>query len=274
MNKNILAKPRTYIIAITVIVIGWIVVGNVLNSSDVVGDNKYKNADDTQSIVPERVEFETDDNVNIVGDWYESEDGNKGTVVLLHMMNRDRSSWAEFAEILVNSGYNALAIDLRGHGDSVVKKGETNKSILDYREFTDEEHQSSIKDVYGALDYLKTKKSIGVDEIYIVGASIGANLALVALKSEPNLKKAVLLSPGIDYRGIISKSAISNLYSNQKVLMLAGVSDEYSANSVRELSKLAPDRADMKIFSNIRTGHGTDMFATEPDLANMILNWM
>jgi len=69
--------------------------------------------------VLERVEMKTTDGVNIIGDLYQPINSNGSAVILLHMMNKDKASWYEFGKKLVDKGYVVLAIDLRGHGESV-----------------------------------------------------------------------------------------------------------------------------------------------------------
>jgi len=227
------------------------------------------------STVPaERIVFITTDQVGIVGDWYQPDDANGKAVVLLHMMNRDRQSWVKFAQFLSSAGYGVLAIDLRGHGESISQKVAGENITLDYRMFTDAEHQSSIADVLAALNFVADEKSIARENIMLVGASIGANLALQTLQSDPQITAAVLLSPGLDYRGINASALVSRLEPEQRLFMIASETDVYSANSIQKLSNIASAQVTTRIFTNPQTGHGTDMFKTEEELSNMILKWL
>ena len=54
-------------------------------------------------------------------------------VVLLHGGGQTRHAWGETAERLANAGFYALAIDLRGHGDSEWSE-EGDYSIESYRD--------------------------------------------------------------------------------------------------------------------------------------------
>ncbi len=218
----------------------------------------------------EEVSFSTVDNVRIQGDWYSSPNPNGKAVILLHMMNRDKSSWIDFASFLSTKGFDVLAIDLRGHGNSIYQEDK----FLDYKLFTNAEHQASINDVSAALDFIEQNKKNTRNNIFLVGASIGANLALQSLQMNPEIKRAVLMSPGLDYRGIKLDNIIQDLSSEQSVMMLSSKVDTYSTESIIKLEKLIPASVRYIALTNLNKGHGTDMFQTEPDLDTRIVDWL
>ena len=45
-------------------------------------------------------------------------DGPRPAVLLLHMLNSNRQVWVDFAAQLNEAGYSALALDMRGHGET------------------------------------------------------------------------------------------------------------------------------------------------------------
>ena len=102
-------------------------------------------------------------------------------VILIHMMHGDQSQWESFPEQLAGAGYAVLSIDLRGHGAS---GGEVDWNM-------------AISDMQQVWDYFTARANIDQDRTAFVGASIGANLALVASSNESSVRTAVLLSPGL-----------------------------------------------------------------------------
>src|SRR3989344_2272608 len=174
----------------------------------------------------EKVSFLTEDGVTVVGDYYEG--GGEKAVLLLHMMPASRASWIAFANKLVAEGWSALSIDLRGHGESISGPSGT----LDYKNFSDGEHQASIVDVESGIEYLVQR---GMKEISIAGASIGANLALVYAAEHPNIHSVILLSPGLDYRGVNTEAVAPKISEPTRVYLIASQEDDYSAASVRDL---------------------------------------
>lgn len=209
----------------------------------------------------EKISYQTKDGVEIVGNyWRGSTD--KG-IILLHMMPAVKESWNEFAEALNKAlGWHVLAIDLRGHGES----GGGN-----YQEFNDQQHQASIEDLEAGRRWL-AEKGVLIENLYVGGASIGANLAIRYWADHPDAPGGFVLSPGLDYRGIKTDEEMLKTKENQRIYLIAAEDDKYSADSVRQLTKLGPARKLVTIFP--QGGHGTTLFKTQKGLSAQIINWL
>lgn len=218
------------------------------------------------SMMQERISFQTADGVTIIGDWSTATEAKKA-VLLLHMMPATKVSWQPLSQALNQAGFATLAIDLRGHGESTDQAGKK----LDYKKFSDKEHQASRLDVDAAVNFLKSK---GFDEenISFVGASIGANLSLDALHRYKGALRAVLLSPGLDYRGVTTEPAMSGLTAAQKVWVVAAEGDEYSTQSGLALQQLQKTTGTVSIFAG--SAHGTSLFESEPNLIPDIIKFL
>ena len=59
-----------------------------------------------------------------------------------------------------------------------------------------------MQDVRAAARWLATRPNVRPDAIGIVGASLGASLALLAAIDLPQVRAIALLSPSLDYRGL------------------------------------------------------------------------
>jgi len=226
----------------------------------------------TISAMPkERATFTTNDGVKIVGDFYPAAatTRNGKVLLLLHMVPETRASYEMFAERAAEAGFASLAIDLRGHGESVYQ----GDAVLDYTKFVDADHQKSIEDVRAAIRFLNGK-GYSDGNIFVAGASIGANFALKLLSENHALKKAVLLSPGLDYRGVKAESAVRDLVQGQSVYFIASDEDVYSAESVKTLLKIVPTGVviEEKIYTN--AGHGTIILGTEMGAIPAIVGWL
>ena len=209
-----------------------------------------------------KVSFFTVDEVTLVGNYWK---GSDTAVLLLHMMPATKESWNVFADALNKEGMTVLAIDLRGHGESVKQ----NNNVLDYHRFSDAEHQATIKDVEASIAYLKQQ---GITKIYIVGASIGANLALQYQSEHPEIEKTVLLSAGLNYHGIITEPFARKLKGNQKVFLVAGTMDGTTSETVSTLSNLIKGEKQVKIYET--SAHGTDLFNVAPNLISQLVDWL
>ncbi len=210
----------------------------------------------------------TEDGVKIYGSYFQAEDKSAPAVILLHMMPSDRKSWHAFQESLSNAGFQSLSIDLRGHGESVF----LNDKKIDYKNFTDKQQQEKIYDVKTAVDFFE-KMGIKKNNISIVGASIGANLALWYQSENEDIKATVLMSPGMDYRGIKADEKMKKLKNNQNVfLMSGGDNDRYSQDSIKELFKIGEANKKIEIFEN--ASHGTGIFDSDNNASQIIINWL
>ncbi len=208
----------------------------------------------------------TKDGVKLYGSYFQTGNPKDPAVVLLHMMPADRKSWYEFQKKLKDAGFQSLAIDLRGHGKSLKK----NDQEIDYKSFTDKEQQEKIFDVEASVDFFESKGILKQD-ISLVGASIGANLALWYQSENPEIKASVLLSPGLDYRGVTTEDKIKKLSDDQFVLFASGGDkDSYSRETVKKLFEIKEAKKDLQIFEDAE--HGTNIFKSHPEFEEYIIN--
>ncbi len=116
-------------------------------------------------------------------------------ILLLHMVSGDRSQWDELVPRLTGNGYAVLAVDLRGHGAT--------GGQIDW--------EKAQVDTLAVRNYLAEHEHIQHGNITLVGASIGANLALAAAATDADIKTVVLLSPGLNYFGVTTLEGIRTL---------------------------------------------------------------
>lgn len=212
----------------------------------------------------EKINFKTADGVIIAGNWFPVEGADK-CVLLLHMRPATKESWDDFCVKLNESGLAALAIDLRGHGEST----EQNGGKIDYKDFPHESHEACRKDVDAALEWLAER---GMKKIYVGGGSIGANLAIDAMARRPEIKKGAALSPGLEYLGVETADAIKKLGAEQKIFLIASKDDSYAYDSAEELHKLNSGATELKSYSD--AGHANHMFEKYPELADELVDWL
>lgn len=193
----------------------------------------------------------------------------RGWVVFLHMMQATKGSWSALAERLQQEGYASIAIDLRGHGMS---DGGPNG----YQLFSDAEHQDSTRDVDAAVDFLK---GLGArnDHITIIGASIGANLAMRYFVRHRDFKTCVAFSPGLDYHGIVTKPLMESLPEDKRLLLIGSRDDDRVIDNVADIETLwnaMPPGVDVKKEIVAVGGHGTAILSHNPELIESIISFL
>ena len=208
----------------------------------------------------QHVTIRTDDGVTLVGTWYEPGGRSAPAVILVHMLHKTRHDWEAVASQLASEGIGALALDLRGHGESsgTLPEGEgADYSVL-------------VRDVVAARRYLATRSDVVPSRIGIAGASIGANLAVLAAAGDPAVATVALLSPSSDYRGLHIDAAMKK-YGSRPALLIASDDDAYASRSVKDLQKAGAGKREVLILSH--AGHGTVMLGRDSDLARTLVDW-
>lgn len=218
----------------------------------------------------ERITYTTVDSVNIIGDWVTAPT-TLGAVILIHSMQTTRTAWAAVQEALAKRGLASVAIDLRGHGESIV--GPEGAGV-DYAKFkSDAEHQSSLYDVIGAYEWLRGR-GIAPSQIAVAGASIGANLAVEFLLEYPLVAAGALLSPGADYHGTNAVADAPSVLPDQSIWIAASeVDDQESFEAAQKVYEGVT--SDRKTFVPLKNaGHGTAMFDSHHELVDAMADWL
>jgi dienelactone hydrolase len=208
----------------------------------------------------QRVTIRTEDGVSLAATWYESGARSAPAVILVHMLHKTRRDWDSVASRLAAEGIGALAIDLRGHGES--------SGSLEEAETPD--YSALVRDVTAARRYLASRADVQQSRVGIAGASMGANLAVLEAAADPTVGCLALLSPSTDYRGLRIDAAMKK-YGGRPALLIASDDDPYATRSVKDLQKAGGGTREVLILN--RAGHGTVMLGHDPDLARTLVDW-
>jgi pimeloyl-ACP methyl ester carboxylesterase len=206
------------------------------------------------------VTFRTDDGVTIAATLYEGARHPAPAVILLHMLTRSRDDWQTVATRLADAGIQALAIDFRGHGGSSPPPtgGEADWSRL-------------ALDVKASRAFLASRPDlVQTAQIGIAGASIGANVAIIAAAADPSIRSLALLSASLDYRSLHAEAPMRK-YGARPALLVAGTNDAYAMRSAKALAALGGGTREIKALDD--AGHGTNMLNHDPDLARALVDW-
>jgi alpha-beta hydrolase superfamily lysophospholipase len=161
-------------------------------------------------------------------------------LILLHQLDSNRQSYDEFTKLAMKNNYSILAIDFRGHGSSERR----------WQEFTEDDFKAMENDVFAAKQYLKNQ---GINTIYIIGASIGANTAINFAAHNNDIGAVVALSPSFNYKGISTRESILTL--KKPLLIMVSKDDSQSFNDSIVMTQLA----NAYTISLNGNSHGTDM---------------
>lgn len=211
-------------------------------------------------------------------------------VILIHALNGNYRDWSGLPWRLVDKGYAVLALELRGHGRS-------RPGGIDWRQFTPQEWPQLPKDVVGILRQIRQADStasvkglpegplpsplldhLAVDpqRITIVGAGLGANVAIKALRqvSQPpepqKVQGTLLLSATLGYKGL--RTVEDAFFIEAPTLLVASQSDVPAYEASQMLYRMLSGEKSLEIYQSI--GHGTDMVQFFPELQDKLIAWI
>jgi len=132
----------------------------------------------------ETVSFQANDGVPLKAWWLPAEGTPRATVIIAHGIDHTRQVMLGRAAFLVHGGYNALALDLRCHGES---GGEfVSPGLVETR------------DLLGAIQYVRSRGERG--PIVLLGVSLGAEASLLTAAESKDV--AAVVSDGAFTSGI------------------------------------------------------------------------
>lgn len=266
MRSNILR------IITVIFVVDFILPGLILPVYPAQG-NEYENAALNVKSREESVNFKTADGVKIFGTFYRPEKlkmSKVPVVLLLHQVSGARGDYSMLVPHLMAEGFTALAIDFRGHGESLQYNG----TVRTWEEFNDADFKAMSNDIVSAIHYLETRPDVNVDRIAIIGASIGANLALNYAVTDKRVRTLILMSPSLNYHNVYTEDAAKR-YGTRAVLVTACRDDQPSGTETQTLFSVLESVAHpskLKLYDGQQ--HGTQILNGGFGFDMIVMAWL
>lgn len=213
---------------------------------------------------PKEVDITAPDGLKLRATYYAAAKPGPG-VLLLHMCNTDRKSWAPLAPQLAAAGIHGLAVDNRGFGESGAVASPTPEQQAEARK-----HWPS--DFDAAFAYLRAQPGVDKSRIGIAGGSCGVNNAVQTARRHPeDVKSLVLLAGGTDAQGVqfLQQNAWLPLFT------AGAADDQYDPDTPRTMKWFAEFTGNPRNqFMGFADGkHGTEIFSVHPELPKAITAW-
>ena len=188
-------------------------------------------------------------------------------VMLLHMCNTTRASWAPLAPQLAAAGIHTLTMDYRGFGESGGARFDTMPPPEAQKVVTDKWPA----DIDAAYAFLLKQPGVDGARVGVAGGSCGVTHAVHFVERHPEVRSLVLLAGGIDPPGLAFLERSTWL----PIFAAAADDDQYDPN-VPALMQwvLALSANPRNTFSGFKDGrHGTEIFGPHPELPKQIVAW-
>lgn len=208
--------------------------------------------------LPGKVTFLTDDGVQISGTGFGK---GKTAVILAHQgtPGADQKGWHDFAQVLAENGFTALAFDFRGRGES--------EGTFSFRTLE--------RDLKAAVRFLVDQ---GHEEILCVGASMGGTACMRAALDGEKIKALAIVASG-PVAGIGEDNLaipIEDLASLDLPKLFLTADHDYPrvVQDTQEMYKTAAYPKELHILPGRE--HGTDLFQTAVggDMAAILLRFL
>ncbi len=199
------------------------------------------------------------DDIALVADFYAAPENvkNAPVIIALHMLNSARAAYEALIPDLRAAGYAVLNIDMRGHGES----GGTR------------DWDAAIADVADWIDWLDQNGQLSDDGWIAIGASIGANVAIISCADSEPCLGAIALSPGLDYRGVTPEAALVDGLADRDALLVAAAGDSSSSAAIRQMFLNAKGAVSARMYTG--RAHGTRLFDSEYEsVSGLIRLWL
>ncbi|MCY4020987.1 MAG: alpha/beta fold hydrolase [Chloroflexi bacterium] len=207
----------------------------------------------------ETITQQAPDGTALVADFYAAPNDEKEApaIIALHMLNSQRAAYAPIIPDLRAAGYALLNVDMRGHGDSGGAR----------------DWDAAIADIADWIAWLETEGHLNQSGLAIMGASIGANVAIISCAESALCAGAIALSPGLDYRGVKPESALVDGLADGTALLVAAAADSSSATAIRQMFLNAKGAVTARMYNG--RAHGTRLFDSDYDsLSGLITLWL
>lgn len=193
--------------------------------------------------------------------------GSAKLVILFHQLSSNRNEWHDLRLALQDeTEATVLAMDLRGHGQSTKRGNET----LDWQDFTNSDWAELPSDVADVVAYAKGRSDLSPSALGLAGSSIGSSGVLIDAATDPSIGAIVLLSPGLDYRGLQTTQPMID-YGDRPALLVASDGDARSASAVTSLA--GENGSATPIIYTGSSEHGVSMAEANPELLTTFADW-
>ena len=193
---------------------------------------------------PQKIQIKTPDGT-VLSALFTPPVGDNPLVLMLHGLDSSKEEWQPLISELEKAKWGTMTYDARRSGTP-------------WQKWVDDE---------GAVVRFIEKAGTPRSRIFLVGASLGANVSLKYSELTRVGKGLILLSPGLNYQGLITADSVGKV--SAPILIVASPADAYAASSSLELKKISKH---VQLWMDVKPGHGVQMF--DPALLARILDWL
>ena len=215
------------------------------------------------------VTFLTDDSVHLRGTYWDPRENGHTSVLLLHDFRSDRSVWDPYIAAFRSRGWGILAVDLRGHGESV--RQDMRADLLQPSESDLRSPLNYPNDVRASLAFLARQPKSDAGRLAMIGVGLGSDLAYAASGRGWGTASTVCIS--LD-EGRAREVAGSGPFAPRSIYLLYGADDMLSAGAVPSFLQSASYPAEAHLYEGTASV-GMALFSEKnPEILARSIAWI
>ena len=168
LRRRLWTRPWRWVAALVGGLFVFYVIAGYLGSASFIGENPrwrgMNRGPQDSGLKSEVVSLRSQDGISLKAWWLPAEGKARANIIIAHGIDHTRQVMLPRAGFLVRGGYNVLAVDLRGHGESAAQYA--SPGYLEAR------------DILGSIQYIRARGERG--PVGVLGVSYGAVAALLA----------------------------------------------------------------------------------------------
>jgi len=182
VQRSRLTHIRRWVVALIGVLILFYGIAGYLFSASYIGENPrwrgMNRGPHDFGLKAETVSLRSQDGIALKAWWMPAAGTARASVIIAHGVDHTRQVMLPRANFLVRGGYNVLALDLRGHGESAAQYA--SPGYLEAR------------DILGAIQYIRSRNEH--TPVEVLGVSYGAVAALLAASQSDDI--AAIIADG------------------------------------------------------------------------------
>jgi pimeloyl-ACP methyl ester carboxylesterase len=211
----------------------------------------------------------TEDSVHLRGSYWEARDENAISLLLIHDAGEDRSVWDPFVPLFRSRGWGVLAVDLRGHGESV-RQDMRPDLLKPNAEDLISPHQYPT-DMRAALAFMARQPKAVPAKLATIGVGLGADL--VYASSGRGWGNASGVCIGLDdQRGRLLAGA--GAFAPRSIYLVYGADDTRSAQAAGAFAAVAQYPAETFAYPNTSSTGITLYHERSPEIVARSIAWI
>lgn len=215
-------------------------------------------AQETTPPEPARVEITAEDGLVMIGDFYAvpNTDAEQPAVVLLHGSGTERNEWRDLIMPLLDDGWNVLAVDLRGFGETGGQR----------------DLAKTIDDLQLWFAWLREQPEVQDNALAAIGSSMGTVPAQAGCAADPACFTAIAISPG-DFP--LLTDSLYETMRDRSILFIVGRADNVIYDT-RKMFDRTVGEASLHLYDT--SLHGSSLFGLRSSYRDrtirLMLDWL